>query len=495
MEPLPDALYTAAQVRAMDRALMAGGIPGIELMNRAGRAAFREAMRRWPEADRITVICGTGNNGGDGFVFARLAREAGCTVRVLLVGEAQRIRGDARLAWEAMGAAGVVAEPFAGDLGEAQLVVDALFGTGLDREVAGAHRAAIEAVNAQGAPVLALDLPSGLQADSGVVLGAAVAATLTVTFVALKRGMFTADGPDHCGAVVLDDLGAPAGFFADHPPSARLIRFPAAPLPRRRRNSHKGDFGHVLVVGGDAGMPGAARLAAEAALRSGAGLVTVATHPAHAPVLNLGRPELMVRPLESATDLADLLSRVTVVAVGPGLGRGAWGERAIRALAEWRGPLVVDADALGHLSDLVAVGDPERRIFTPHPGEAARLLGTTPGDVQRDRFRALDALTSLAPGHWLLKGCGTLVASPGVGSVRVCGEGNPGMASGGMGDVLTGVIAGLLAQAEACGWTVAEVVDLAVSLHARAGDRAAEDGERGLAASDLFPWIHRWVNA
>ena len=255
MEPLPDALYTAAQVRALDRALMDAGIPGIELMNRAGRAAFTVAMRRWPDADRITVLCGTGNNGGDGFVFARLAHEAGCMVRVVLVGEVERIRGDARLAWEAMTAAGLGAVPFDGELGEADLVVDALFGTGLDREVSGPHRCAIDAMNGHGAPVLALDLPSGLHADSGAVLGAATRAAATVTFVALKRGMFTADGPDHCGEISLDTLGAPQGFFDDHPPAARLLRHPVAPLPRRRRNSHKGDFGHVLVVGGDAGMP------------------------------------------------------------------------------------------------------------------------------------------------------------------------------------------------------------------------------------------------
>lgn len=493
MEPLPDALYTAAQVRAMDRALMEGGTPGIELMNRAGRAAFAEAMRRWPDADHITVLCGTGNNGGDGFVFARLAHEAGCAVRVLLVGERDRIRGDARLAWEAMGAAGITAEPFAGDLGAADLLVDGLFGTGLDREVTGTHRAAIDALNGHGAPVLALDLPSGLHADSGTVLGTAVRATATVTFVALKRGMFTADGPDHCGEITLDDLGAPPGFFDDHPPAARLLRFPPTPLPRRRRNSHKGVFGHVLVVGGDAGMPGAARLAAEAALRSGAGLVSVATHPVHAPFLNLGRPELMVHPLEEGGDLAELLTRATVVAVGPGLGRGAWGQAAIRALAGWRGPLVVDADALGHLEALTAVGDPEWRVFTPHPGEAARLLETTAGEVQRDRFRALEALTALAPGHWLLKGCGTLVASPGA-PVRVCADGNPGMASGGMGDVLTGLTAGLLAQAASSGWAPAQAVDLAVAVHARAGDLAAREGERGLAAADLFPWIRRLMN-
>ncbi len=494
MESLPDALYTAAQVRAMDRALMDRGIPGIELMNRAGRAAFTEAMRRWPDADRITVLCGTGNNGGDGFVFARLAREAGCAVRVLLVGEAERIRDDARLAWEAMDAAGITAEPFAGDLGAADLLVDGLFGTGLDRDVAGPYRAAIDALNEHEAPLLALDLPSGLHADSGAVLGAAVKATVTVTFVALKRGLFTAEGPDHCGEVILDDLGAPAGFFADHPPATRLLRFPPASLPRRRRNSHKGEFGHVLVVGGDAGMPGAARLAAEAALRSGAGLVSVATHPAHAPFLNLGRPELMVHPLEERGDLVELLSRATVVAVGPGLGRGVWGRAAIRALAGWQGPLVVDADALGHLEALMSVGDPEWRVFTPHPGEAARLLGTTAREVQRDRFRALEALTALAPGHWLLKGCGTLIASPGT-PVRVCADGNPGMAGGGVGDVLTGLTAGLLAQAASSGWAPAQVVDLAVAVHARAGDHAArEGGERGLAAADLFPRIRRLLN-
>ncbi len=491
---LPAHLYTAAQSRALDQAAMAAGIPGIQLMERAGEAVLRLAVRYWPGAERPLVICGTGNNGGDGFVFARRARELGLRPRVWLVGKTARIRGDARQAWERLRRTDVPVESYVpGMCPEGDYLVDALFGTGLERPLTGPWAAVVTAMNDSALPVLAVDLPSGVHADSGAVLGCAVRAQATMTFIGLKRGMFTHQGPEHCGEIHYDDLGVPPAVLAAEPPAARLLRHPAWELPRRRRDSHKGEHGHVLVVGGEVGFSGAARMAAEAALRVGAGLVSVATRAAHAAVLNLGRPELMVHPSEDPQILRTLLERVDVVVVGPGLGQGEWATMVLETLAAWEGPLVVDADALVRAEQLGREGG--WRVFTPHPGEAARLLGISVAEVQADRFTTLDRLRRLASGHWLLKGCGSLLAEEGDDCPWICAHGNPGMGSGGMGDVLSGVLGGLLAQGLRTGWSPGAMVRVAVALHAAAGDRAAADGgERGLLAGDLMRHIREMVN-
>ncbi len=509
---LPRALYRAAQVRELDRlAIEEYGIAGRALMERAGESAWRRLQDLWPEAKRLVVVCGPGNNGGDGFVLARCAHEAGYAVTVLLLCARERLRGDARSACEDMERAGLtprvcgpsglrpdlelgseLAPELGPELAGAEVVVDALLGTGLDRPVEGVWREAIEAVNAAPAPVLALDVPSGLDADRGTVWGVAVEAQATVTFIGLKQGLFTAAGPDHCGRLFYEDLQVPPQLFDRVPPAAERLDWEAvrAWLPPRPRAAHKGHFGHVLVVGGAPGLSGAAHLAAAAAARCGAGLVTVATHPCHAAVLNVGRPELMVHGVADGRKLRALLSRATVVAVGPGLGRSAWGrallDTLLDALEEGSGvPLVVDADALWALA-----GRSVRRedwILTPHPGEAARLLGLESARaVQQDRFAALEALQRRFGGVCVLKGNGTLIGEKGAGEgghpVGLCHGGNPGMASGGMGDVLTGVIAAAVAQ----GLPLERAARFGVCLHAAAGDRAARAGARGLLAGDLL---------
>ncbi|HHH36656.1 MAG TPA: NAD(P)H-hydrate dehydratase [Gammaproteobacteria bacterium] len=489
MERLPHTLYRAAEVRALDRiAIEDCGIPGAELMARAGRAAFTHLRALWPEARRLAVLCGGGNNGGDGFVLARCAHEAGLAVEVRLLGESARLKGDALEAWQAMEAAGFSARPYGGEsLDGFDAIVDALLGTGLDRPVEGRWRAAIEAVNAAGAPVLALDIPSGLDADRGTVLGTAVRAQATVTFIGLKQGLFTAEGPDCSGRLFYEDLDVPPEIFRRFPPSARRITLETeiGLLAPRPRASHKGHYGHVLVVGGAPGMSGAARLAGEAAARCGAGLVTLATAPDHAAFLNLGRPELMVRGVADARDLRRLLAQATVVAVGPGLGLSPWARGLLDAVLESPLPVVVDADALNLLA-----GEPARRedwILTPHPGEAARLLGEAgAAAVQADRFLAARRMQERYGGIVVLKGNGTLVCEAGQ-APALCDAGNPGMAAGGMGDVLTGVIAACLAQGLAPG----DAARLGVCLHAHAGDRAAASGQRGLMAGDLMPWLQR----
>lgn len=491
MSELPSALYRAAQVRELDRiAIQTFGIPGLTLMERAGRATFAALRRRWPEARRLAVLCGTGNNGGDGFVVARLAHEAGLVVEVLQVGDAARLAGDALAAAEALRAAGVEPRNFGpGRFPEADVVVDALFGTGLEREVTGVWREAVGAINASGAGVVAVDIPSGLHADTGAVLGAAVRAQVTVTFIGLKQGLFTAMGPDHCGTVLFDDLQVPPGVYASVTPAARRIRPEdlAVRLAPRPRGAHKGDHGHVLVVGGERGMAGAARMAGEAAARVGSGLVTVATRPEQAAVLAGVRPELMCHGVEGPRDLLPLLRRATVVAIGPGLGRSRWAQGLFTAVLDTKLPLVVDADALNLLAaEPVARGN---WVLTPHPGEAARLLGSASQAVQADRFSAVAQLAQRYRAVAVLKGAGTLVQAED-GAVWLCDRGNPGMATGGMGDVLTGVIAGLAGQ----GLPLAEAAWAGVHLHAVAGDAAARDGERGMLALDLMPHLRRAAN-
>ena len=492
---LPRQLYRAEQVRELDRrAIEELGIPGITLMERAGQAAFDALRERWPRARRIAVLCGVGNNGGDGFVVARLARVAGLEVRLFQLGDGAKLKGDARKAAEAWHGYGGESRPFdaaaleGNDVEGVDVIVDALFGTGLERPLEGAWREAVEAMEAAAAPLLAIDTPSGLHADSGVVLGAAARAALTVTFIALKQGLFTAQGPDYCGEIRFHGLEVPPAAFEGIEPSARML--PTTPagevLGRRRRDAHKGDFGHVLVIGGDHGMMGAARLAGEAAARCGAGLVTIATRPEHAAALAAVRPELMCRGVSGPDELEPLLERATVIAIGPGLGRSEWAESLLAAALTSYLSLVVDADALNLIAGRKLSRDDW--VLTPHPGEAARLLERSSGDIQADRFSAVDALQTRYGGVALLKGAGSLIRAG--GETALCAAGNPGMAAGGMGDVLSGVVAALIAQ----GLTPRRAAELGVTLHAVAADRAAVAGERGMMAGDVIRELRGAVN-
>ena len=482
-------------MREIERlAIAEGGTSGAELMERAGEGAFRSLVRRWPHVRRIAVVCGTGNNGGDGFVVARRAREAGYEVRVLGVGSRERLGPDAAAMLAAMRSTGAELEPFSPSALDG-VVVDALFGTGLSRPLAGEPAAAVEAMNAAGTPVLAVDVPSGLDADTGCTRGVAVRASVTVTFIASKRGLHTGAGPDHCGDVECDSLGVPPSLLDRVSAGAECIGYgllPAHPcLGPRPRAAHKGHHGHVLVVGGEHGFAGAARLAAEAAARVGAGLISVATRESHAIAVSASRPEIMSRGVENESAFAELAERATVVAVGPGLGLGSWGEKMFAcALSRASGLLVVDADGLNHLAAARA-SRPRREawVLTPHPGEAARLLGVSAADVQADRYAAAAAIRKQYGGVCVLKGAGTIVDA-GTLPVGVCLDGNPGMGTGGTGDVLTGVIAGLAAQ----GAGAAAAAAIGVCVHGKAGDRAARAGERGLLAGDLVAELRGLVN-
>jgi NAD(P)H-hydrate epimerase len=491
-ERLPREIYSAAQVREVDRRAIAGGIESYALMTRAASAALEVLRGRWPAARRLRVYCGAGNNGGDGYVLARLAVAAGLDVRVEALVAIERLKGDAATAARDCVRAGVPVAPFAtGTKPDADVLVDGIFGTGLDRPAAGMFAAAIDAMNASGLPVLALDVPSGLDADTGWPLGTAVKAAVTVTFVGLKQGLFLGVARDHCGTVEFADLGVPADARRALAPPLERLRFDvlAQALPPRARTSHKGTHGRLLLLGGAPGMSGAIRLAAEAALRAGAGLVHVGTHPVSVGPVMAGRPEIMCRTVASAEEAGALLAMVDGVVVGPGLGQDEWGVTLWRAALGSGLPLVVDADAL----NLLAVA-PVRRgqwLLTPHPGEAGRLLGLGTADVQRSRAKAARTLAERFDAVTVLKGACTLVAAQADAPLAVCDRGNPGMAAPGMGDVLSGVLGALLVQTR----DLALAAKAGVLLHALAGDTAAANGgERGTVAGDLLPEIRRWAN-
>jgi hydroxyethylthiazole kinase-like uncharacterized protein yjeF len=482
-------LYAAQQVRELDRrAIEVFGIPGYELMTRAGHATLNALRATWPSARSLCVLCGPGNNGGDGYVVARVARAQGLRVNVVAIIDPGTLKGDARKAFEDFTAAGGRWQRFTPEALDADVLVDAMFGTGLAREVEGEPAATIGAVNTARRPVVAVDIPSGLEADTGRVLGVAVRANLTVTFIGRKLGFYLGEGPEQAGRCVFDPLGVPAATYDGVMARAELIDegVAAAALPRRPRAAHKGLNGHVLVIGGGPGMSGAARLAGEAALRAGAGLVTVATHPSSTGAI-AARPELMCVAVEDPGELEAVLERATVLALGPGLGRSQWARGLWAAALARDVPKVVDADALNLLAATPRCDD--SWVLTPHPGEAARLLGMPVHEVQSDRLSAVTELQKRYRGTVVLKGAGSLIRSA-QGLPGVCGRGNPGMAVAGMGDVLTGLIAGIAAQ---CG-DAALAARAGVFVHAQAGDLAAQHGERGMLASDLLGQLRACVN-
>ncbi|MFQ5660150.1 MAG: NAD(P)H-hydrate dehydratase [Gammaproteobacteria bacterium] len=491
MSPLPTSLYQAAQVRELDRiAIEEYGIASIDLMERAGQAAWALFQTAWPNTKRLAVICAGGNNAGDGYILARLALASGYTVQVLTLTDPARLQGDAKTAAARLIESGAVCEVFSeGCLTDRDVIVDAILGTGLDRKVSGDYAGAIEAINRSGKAVFSIDIPSGLHADTGRIMGTAVKADITLTFIGLKQGLFTGQGAECCGKVLFSDLDVPGDIYLAVSRSAQRIDadYIDRLLARRSRTGHKGDYGHVLIIGGDYGFAGAALMAGKAAARVGAGLVSVATRPQHAAAIPLAMPEVMSHGVTAAVDLNPLLERATVIAIGPGLGQHAWGMALLARVLESKLPIVADADAL----NLIA-RDPSRSeqwILTPHPGEAARLLGSSSAEVQADRFKSARALQKKFGGVIVLKGSGTVIADD-EGALSVCSAGNPGMATGGMGDVLTGVIAGFLAQ----GFQAGEAARLGVCVHAAAADKVAAEGERGMLATDLMPWLRRLAN-
>lgn len=493
----PDnALYSTAQVYALDAAAIASGIPGIQLMKRAGRVAFDLLLERFPAPELITVYCGAGKNGGDGLVLAALAAQRKLTVEVILLAVPEKYTGEARLAYDFAVQEGVPISPFgAATAPSIGVVVDALIGIGLQEAVRPEAALVIDQINNTGLPVLALDIPSGLDADSGKSHGAVVNATLTITFIGIKRGLLTGRGPAVCGEVVLSDLAIPADIYVQTTATAEQLHLIdlLELLPARAADAHKGHFGHVMIIGGDHGYGGAVIMAAEAAARSGAGLVSVATRPEHVPAILTRCPEIMACGVESGQELEQLLSRPSVLVIGPGLGRSPWSEQMLQAAAKSGLPMVVDADALNILAEGRVLPDVQARenwLFTPHPSEAARLLGVTNADINADRFASIVSIQQKFGGAVILKGAGSLVLGES-GVTGIVTAGNPGMATGGMGDVLSGIAGALIAQ----GLSVEEAAQLAAVLHASAADLAVEKiGQRGLIATDIIPYVSQLLS-
>ncbi|MGB5245000.1 MAG: NAD(P)H-hydrate dehydratase, partial [Woeseia sp.] len=484
-----NAVYSVADVRAIDRRTIDGGVGSFELMKRAAHFALDIALDEFPNAKHWIVLCGSGNNAGDGYMLANLASAIGKRVEVLHVTPPDALTGDARRAWDEAVKAGVTIAPFNHELNErAELIVDALLGSGLSRAIDGDYAAAVAAISLHSAPCLALDIPTGVHGDTGMKLGIAVQADVTATFVGRKAGLYFNDGLAHAGRVYFSDLGAPPEAFDSIVPLMEFITptLTRAALPARARDAHKGDFGHVVIVAGGRGMPGAARLAAEAALRAGAGRVSVATHPENAAVVPASRPEIMCHGV-NADGLAGLLANATVIALGPGLGQDEWARAMFSAVRKATVPMVFDADAINLLA--AKPDKNHQRILTPHPGEAGRLLGGNAATVQRDRLAAVAALQKKFGGCVILKGHGTLVSRRNLPPL-MCTAGNPGMATAGMGDVLTGIVAAMLAQ----GLPLETAAAVAVDVHASAADAAATFGERGMLATDVLEELRPWVN-
>ncbi|MEE4410588.1 MULTISPECIES: bifunctional ADP-dependent NAD(P)H-hydrate dehydratase/NAD(P)H-hydrate epimerase [unclassified Serratia (in: enterobacteria)] len=489
-DSLSHSVWSADWIRQAEPAAAASlGISLYDLMQRAGEAAYALARDQYPAGSHWLVLCGHGNNGGDGYVVAKLAAAAGVKITLIACEGSRPLPVEAAAARQAWLNAGGEIHPADSRWPESiDLIIDGLLGTGLNTAPRSPYNTLIEAANRSSAPVIALDIPSGLLAESGAAPGAVIRATHTLTFIALKPGLLTGQARDWVGQLHQSRLGL-SGWLAKQ--SAQIHRVTADSLPQwlkpRRPCSHKGEQGRLLLVGGDQGFGGAIRMAAEAALRSGAGLVRVLTHIEHVGPLLTARPELMVQRLSDDT-LLQALDWADVVVVGPGLGQGEWGRNALKVLQASDKPALWDADAL----NLLALNPEKRqnRVITPHPGEAARLLGCSTADIESDRLLAVRKLVVHYGGVAVLKGAGTLIADD-RGEMAIADVGNAGMASGGMGDVLSGIIGGLLGQK----LSLYDAACAGCVVHGAAADRvAARQGTRGMLASDLLPEIPYYVN-
>jgi NAD(P)H-hydrate epimerase len=489
VKKFPTQLYSAASVALLDQAAINEcGISGYTLMRRAGQAVLDALLANYTGAKKVLVLCGAGNNAGDGYVLARLAQARGLDVRVVSMIDPGKLRGDAWQAWQHWQECGETVPYQKEFIVDADVIIDALLGTGLTREVRDDWKLLIHTVNHSGVPVISVDIPSGLNADTGAISGAAINANQTVTFIGLKKGMFTGSGKACCGVVSFDDLGIPLGTYESVEPDAELLCHPSQwALPPRRHDTHKGKNGHILIIGGNYGMPGSVILAARAALRSGAGLVSVVTRAEHINAVVAACPECMVHGSANGEINAGLLERADYIAVGCGLGNDAWAQRLLYLVLDSAIPLVVDADALNLMASRDHLSLNGNCVITPHPGEASRCLNVKKREIQHDRFQAIQLLRQKCNAHVVLKGSGTIIQHN--GRPQVCAFGNPAMATAGMGDVLTGMIASLAAQQIVMSGDISLAVNAAVCLHARAGDMAACGDDRGLMATDVIEYI------
>ena len=494
-ENLLSNLYTAEKSQELDRvAIEEFQIQSFTLMQRAAKACYRRIKKRIKRNQTIYVFCGKGNNGGDGFLVANLGHEEGFPVRICYIGSTEQIKGDALRAYNLIiknGISVLELEDLPEFLHKQTLIVDGILGTGIQGQVREPHRKAIEYLNAQNIDIVSIDIPSGLSGNTGKILGIAVKAIETISFIGLKQGLFTGDGPEYSGHIRFDSLSIPEGVYEKVNTSVRVLKYSKASLslPSRKKTSHKGDFGHTLLIGGDYGMVGAISMAAEAAARTGAGLISVATRPENCYVITMRTPEIMTFGIHSDKDLDAPLNKASCVVIGPGLGTTNWAIGMLNKVIDKQTPIVFDADALNLISsnrvtfqrDQLVSGN---WIMTPHPGEASRLLSTEIKNIEVDRFESVRLLQMKLNGISVLKGAGTLVYDG--KTTWVCECGNHGMAKGGMGDILSGILGGLLSQ----GMSLMTAAKAGVILHSKAADLCAQKkGERGMLATDLFPFL------
>ena len=492
---LQDNLYSADTVRKIDQLAIAElNNNALKLMNRAGMAAFDELVESFGQPSLITVFCGSGNNAGDGYILAARASQKRIPVQVVELSQTHKFSDETLRARQYAVDSNVSMIDFDPDL-EIQegVIVDCLLGIGYKGQLRQPYDKAIKLINAAELPVLAMDIPSGLNADTGAVEDNAVSADVTVTFVAAKAGLFTGKGPALCGEVIYHSLDISEQLFEQYQSSAKLLDLYELLelLPEFVGDEYKNQRGHCMVIGGDHGFGGAASMAAEASLRAGSGLTSVATQPQHVSNILARCPEIMACGVVSGQQLEPLLDKPSVLVVGPGLGRSAWSEQLLQKAVATGLPMVLDADALNIVADGRVVKTTDHTwVLTPHAGEAARLLNTTVAEIEANRYSAVQKIQRKYNAVVLLKGPGTLIASANQ-ITKVCPYGNPGMATAGMGDLLSGIIGGLIAQ----GLSLQDAAELGCCLHSAAADKLVDDaGYRGIAASDLLPYLQKLLN-
>ncbi len=476
-------LFSAQQARDLDQiAITEYGYTGLGLMKAAGERAFANIMRYYSGAATIVVLCGSGNNGGDGYVVANCAHGVGMDVIVVQTQE-PKTDESIQVFREYVANGGRVRKCDPDEISGAGLIVDGLLGTGLNRAPSGPCADLIRAANHSGCPVVALDIPSGLGSDTGHAFDPCMEADMTITFIGKKFGLFTGQGRNYCGDIKFEDLSLPAVIQESIKPLAKILEPPnleKSILKKRVRDSHKGDYGNVVVAGGHDGMLGATLLAGRAALRCGSGLVTILSTKKHLDLPALHCPELMSQYIENNSGFDRLRNCSNAIILGPGLGQSNWSKTIFKALIDAEKPMVVDADGLSLLAQNPCKSD--HWVLTPHPGEAAILLDCTPADIQTDRFGAVTAITEKYGGVCVLKGAGTLISDQ-CKKVSICDLGNPGMATAGMGDVLSGIIGSLLGQNLSTG----DAAKTGVWLHAACADRkSSQIGMSSLLASDII---------
>ena len=492
-------LYTASETRKIDNlAIKAKGISGYSLMQMAAEFTLDVILREFSPVEELIIFCSKGKNSGDGFLLGSFAKEFGLEVTIVMSNTSNVIKGVSRKAFEEMKDAKVkiISTKSVEKLkvSNKTVIVDALIGTGLKGNLRNNIKESILSLNKLGVklPVLSLDIPSGVNPDTGDADDIAVYADITATFVAQKRGCFTSVGKKFSGEIIYSDLEIPKNLFSKITSTSYVVDYEnsISKAVYREQDAHKGHFGNVVIVGGDRGLGGAGLLSSRAAVYSGAGLTSLVTRPEHVSASLVSCPEVMVKGVDSGQDIEEHLVKPDVIAIGPGLGQSAWSEQMIQRVfweAEKRDvSVIMDADALNLLTKLKLSSDlPKRLILTPHPGEAARLLNTSVAVIESNRFSAAAKIQKKFNATVVLKGSGTVICHKSGGTQKwgICDSGNPGMATGGMGDVLTGIIAGLLAQ----GLTLKEAAEAGVDIHAKAADQASlEFGEAGLTSSDVI---------